>query len=247
MNFGFWEPDMSHILRLNKSESYSNVMSHPCLLNKFRELLLSVFQGISPRHHVFLCRSTYSESFHCINSQYDIFILMFCGRLLASNRSGLANSMCSLYTSWAARENGEGQPLTLIAWLSTSACQTGSQNITREAETRFLCTNKLNKSFQNGGVGRTYRPRAPCFNSIKNTLYVSDVSNVSTICSRSRGSIWVVNRKYFTCIRSSASARCASDNSESENMRIFSLGAYCRTCWIVEKFVWLRILLSLHL
>jgi len=140
----------------------------------------------------------------------------------------VGQSMCSLYTSWAARENGEGQPLTLIAWLSTSACQTGSKYNSRSRD-EISVYNKLISPSKHEEVGRLtdheHRVSTP-----SKTPCMFRRSNVSTICSRSRGSIWVVNRKYFTCIRSSASARCASINSESENMRIFSLGAYCRTC-----------------
>jgi hypothetical protein len=49
----------------------------------------------------------------------------------------LANTMDSLPT--VQEKPGEYHTsLTLIAWLSTSGCQTGSQKITREAEVRFL-------------------------------------------------------------------------------------------------------------
>ena len=76
---------------------------------------------------------------------------------------------------------------TLMAWLSTSDCHTGSQKMTRDAEIRFLTYNfsvsPLPQALKEQ-IKKTYKPRAPCFSSIKNTLYVSDVSNVRTSCSR---------------------------------------------------------------
>ena len=68
----------------------------------------------------------------------------------------------------------------LIAWLSTSGCHTGSQKMTRDADTRFLYTNISYQYFHGERMIRyTYSPRAPCFNSIRNTRYVSEVSKLS--------------------------------------------------------------------
>lgn len=43
-----------------------------------------------------------------------------------------------------ARSHVGNQHLALMAWLSTSACQTGSQNITLEAEVKLLQERHVN-------------------------------------------------------------------------------------------------------
>ena len=81
----------------------------------------------------------------------------------------------------------------------------------------------------NTGSERTHNPRAPCFSSIKNTRKVSEVSNVSTVCSRRDIECTVVKERNFMPRSSNASPIQASVRTDRENMRNFSLDAYCKT------------------
>ena len=74
--------------------------------------------------------------------------------------------------------------ITLTACASTSAFQTGSQNMTRDAEIKFLPRCSGQKRDASNGRESTHKPREPCFNSMRNTLYLSDVSNVVRYCWR---------------------------------------------------------------
>ena len=137
---------------------------------------------------------------------------------------------------------------TLIAWLSTSALHTGSQKITRDAVTMFLCfhvsarhiTMGMGPKERRGLAGEIFtdRPRAPCFNSIRRTRYVSEVSKVTIRWKRSAGLICELQSKPSTWTNLSASAIIANVSGEFENIRIFSSLEYANTWNAVSDPSW---------
>lgn len=76
-----------------------------------------------------------------------------------------------------------------------------------------------------------FNPRAPCFSSIKNTLYVSEVSNVTTACSLAFKFTLDVNCKLLIPNSSSDSEIYASVKGDLEKMRYFAEVLSLRISW----------------
>ena len=75
----------------------------------------------------------------------------------------------------------------------------------------------------------TDRPRAPCFNSIRRTRCVSEVSKVTIRWNRSAGLICELQSKLLMWIKLSASEIIANVRGEFENIRNFSSLEYAST------------------
>jgi hypothetical protein len=99
-------------------------------------------------------------------------------------RCWLSKSSTKQNTKGLQSEWSNPMIVTLTACASTSALHTGSQNMTRDAEVRFLRRFQIRKARAWARECGTHRPREPCFNSMRNTLYLSDVSKVVTYCWR---------------------------------------------------------------
>lgn len=91
------------------------------------------------------------------------------------------------------------------------------------------------KNSQTNQQTATYKPRAPCFNSINSTRYRSDVSNVVMVACRSSRFNWPLNSRCLTLMSSSDAAMNESVEGDSEKMRNFSSALYRRTYAIVRR------------
>lgn len=145
-------------------------MTHPSFFDELGQLVMRILQSVAPSDHILFSGAPNSQRLDCDG-------------LRLSDTMGTLEDRSSEWNQALVKDDGNDlDRLTFNVGLPNRLAE---YNPRRRHEIPEYC----HVSSAHRRKDTTHNPRAPCLSSIKNTLYVSEVSKVKTSCSLCLGGI----------------------------------------------------------